>query len=373
MILDRRAFLQSSGLATGLAISSLSAAASHSDPVERNLIYLNLVGGPSHLDTFDPKPNAPAEVRGPFQPIATRAPGIIVTELFPRLADVTSHITLVRSVYHDSSPIHETGMQLLQTGRLATAVGEAPHVGSLMSAQYGPRGDVPPFVLLPGPVGNTGVSISHGQTAGHLPAQHAPISMPIAPHAHSCLPLPLQQAGLYRVERASTIARYGDSPFGRACLIARRLIETGVRCVTINMYQTVYDTVSWDCHADMGSCATTLADYRRSVCPAFDWAYSALIDDLAERGLLSTTLVVASGEFGRTPSINRQGGRGHWPGVWTVLLAGAGIPGGQIIGGSDAWGGSPHDQPISAASLAIFIQSILGLTTSTPSATPIAL
>jgi uncharacterized protein (DUF1501 family) len=365
MTLDRRAFLQTSGLATGLAIRSMSVNAQHNGRVERNLIYLNLVGGPSHLDTFDPKPNAPAHVRGPFQPIATRTPGIMVSELFPRLADITSHIALVRSVYHDSNPIHETGMQLLQTGRLATAIDEAPHFGALLSAQYGPREGVPPFVLLPGPVGNTGVSISHGQTAGHLPVQHEPISMPLYPPLYSRLPLPLQQAGLYQEEKASTIARYGDSPFGRACLIARRLIETGVRCVTVNMFQTVYDTVSWDCHADMGSCATTLADYRQSVCPAFDWAYSALVSDLAERGLLSTTLVVASGEFGRTPMMNRQGGRGHWPGVWTVLLAGAGIPGEQIIGASDAWGGCPQDQPIRADRLATFIQSILGLTPST--------
>lgn len=363
MTLDRRDFLYASTTATGLALGQLALASGWRSDSARNLIYLNLVGGPSHIDTFDPKPHAPLHVRGPFQPISTRIPGIMVTELFPRLADTTQHIAFLRSVYHDAAPIHETGMQLLQTGQLATPVGEAPHFGAMLSATYGPRNGVPPFVLLPGPVGNSGVSISHGQSAGYLDPIHSPIEMPLSPYAQSKLPLPLHRAGLLHEERDSTRVRYGDTLFGRACLTARRLIESGVRCVTVNMFDTVYDTATWDCHADSGSCATTLADYRRTVCPAFDLAYSALVNDLAERGLLETTLVVAAGEFGRTPTINRQGGRGHWPGVWTVLLAGGGVEGGQVIGASDALGGCPFDRPISAASLARTIQSILGLPT----------
>ena len=143
--------------------------------------------------------------------------------------------------------------------------------------------------------------------------------------------------------------------FGKVCLQARRLVECGTRFVTVNMFDTVFNQVSWDCHADEDSLATTLNDYRNRVCPMFDRAYTALLEDLHERGMLSSTLVVAMGEFGRTPRLNTRGGRDHWSGVWSVLFAGAGVRGGQIIGASDRLGAEPHERPVSPAEVAATI------------------
>jgi uncharacterized protein (DUF1501 family) len=155
--------------------------------------------------------------------------------------------------------------------------------------------------------------------------------------------------------------RYGRNTFGQSCLLARRLVEAGVRLVTVNMFETVFDNLTWDCHADGGSLATTLDDYRRTLCPMFDAAYAALLDDLHQRGLAQTTLVLAMGEFGRTPELNPRGGRDHWPSCWTVLFAGAGVRGGQVIGASDAIGGEPADRPVRPAELAASVYYALGL------------
>jgi len=134
-----------------------------------------------------------------------------------------------------------------------------------------------------------------------------------------------------------------------------------VRFVTVNMFDTVFNKTTWDCHADGGSLATTLSDYRDTLCPMFDVAYSALLEDLEQRGMLDTTLVLAMGEFGRTPVLNPRGGRDHWPGCWSVLFAGAGIRGGQVIGASDAWGGEPKDRPVTPAEIAATVYAALGL------------
>jgi uncharacterized protein (DUF1501 family) len=139
------------------------------------------------------------------------------------------------------------------------------------------------------------------------------------------------------------------------------LIEHGVRLTTVNMFDTVFDNITWDCHADGGALATTLEDYRDILCPMFDRAYSALLDDLAERGLLESTLVVAMGEFGRTPKLNPRGGRDHWPGVWSILFAGGGVRGGQVVGSSDAIGSEPRDRPVSPAEVAATIYHLLGI------------
>ena len=127
------------------------------------------------------------------------------------------------------------------------------------------------------------------------------------------------------------------------------------------MFETVFENLSWDCHADGGCLATTLEDYRDTVCPMFDRAYSALLVDLEQRGLLSTTLVVAMGEFGRTPQLNSRGGRDHWPGVWSILFAGAGIRGGQIVGSSDSLGAEPRDRPVKPAEVSATIYRALGV------------
>jgi uncharacterized protein (DUF1501 family) len=127
------------------------------------------------------------------------------------------------------------------------------------------------------------------------------------------------------------------------------------------MFDTVFNTITWDCHADPSSLPTTLADYRDTLCPMFDRAYSALLGDLQERGLLETTLVVAMGEFGRTPVLNPRGGRDHWPGVWSVLFAGAGVRGGQLIGSSDAEGGEPKDRPVNPAEIAATVYHAMSI------------
>jgi uncharacterized protein (DUF1501 family) len=155
--------------------------------------------------------------------------------------------------------------------------------------------------------------------------------------------------------------RYGMNTFGQSCLMARRLIEQGVRLVTVNMFDTVFNQITWDCHADGGSLPTTLDDYRDTLCPMFDHAYTTLLEDLSQRGLLEQTLVVAMGEFGRTPELNPRGGRDHWPGVWSILFAGAGVQGGQVIGSSDAMGAEPKDRPISPQHVAASIYHALGI------------
>jgi uncharacterized protein (DUF1501 family) len=163
---------------------------------------------------------------------------------------------------------------------------------------------------------------------------------------------------------------YGDSEFGRSCLSARRMVEQGVRFVTVNMFDSLMGRVTWDCHANASWAPATLSDYRNSLCPDFDKVLSTLLDDLEQRGLLKETLVVAAGEFGRTPRINLQGGRDHWPGVWSALLAGGGIIGGQALGASDARGMYPSERPVSPAELAATILHTQGVDLSTRLALP---
>src|SRR5262249_1064788 len=146
-------------------------------PDEVNCILLFLVGGPSQLDTWDPKPHAPENVRGPFRPIRTSVPGIHISELFPRMAASAEKYAIVRSVHHRSAPIPEPGQQMMQTGHLFRGGQEYPHYGAVVSHLRGPRGSAPPFVVLPCPIGNTGVSISHGQSAGPLGVRHEPITV----------------------------------------------------------------------------------------------------------------------------------------------------------------------------------------------------
>ncbi len=352
----RRDFLRTGVLAAGAAGLALTGAARASripkPAAGRQCIFLLLTGGPSQLDTWDPKPDAPLEVRGPFQPIATRVPGLYFTELFPRMAARADRFAVVRSLHHDEAPIHETGLQLVQTGRVFRGGREQPHYGAALSWLLGPAvPGMPSWMVLPGPLGNTGVDISHGQGPGPLGPAYAP-----AFDSHRSL----------GEEPPGQQERYGHHNFGRNCLRARQLIERGVRLVTVNMFTTVYDAVSWDCHADGGALGCDLGDYRDLVGPMFDQAYSALLDDLGERGLLDTTLVVAVGEFGRTPRLNPRGGRDHWPGVWPALFAGAGVRGGQVVGASDAWGGEPAERPVTPAEVAATVYHALGVDPRTP-------
>lgn len=330
MSLSRRDFLHSSA---GLALAGIANAAAS----DTRVIFLTLLGGPSQLDTWDPKPDAPSEVRGPFATIPTRVPALRFTELFPRLAALADRFAVVRSMYHNAPPIHETGLQLLQTGGLGTPDAERPSLSALASAKYGSAS-----VLLPGPIGFTGVNIGHGQSAGSLGQDHEPKTVE------------------FDVTADRSRERFGRTPFGDDCLRAARLVERGTRFVTVNMFQSVYDTITWDCHSAGGSLRSELTHYRQ-IGPMFDAAFAGLIEELGERGLLSSTLVVATGEFGRTPYLNRQGGRDHWAGAWTALLAGAGVSGGQIIGRTDRIGGEPTAEPIAAEELASQIRHAIGV------------
>jgi uncharacterized protein (DUF1501 family) len=388
--LTRRDFLRVGGLGSlGLTMADLHAVEAAEASRERAVILLMLVGGPSQLETWDPKPGAPAEVRGPFRAIASAVPGIRINEYLPRLAQRIDRLTLIRSLHHDAAPIHETGQQLLQTGRLCRQGLEHPHVGSVVAALQGVQRNLPPFVMVPGPIGNTGVSVSHGQTAGPLGSAFDPFhvgadpaspdydpralfdraqkfldearALPaaVAESASRLLARPARSAFNLGAEPDAVRDLYGRTTFGQSCLLARRLVESGVRLVTVNMFETVFHNVTWDCHG--AKPFSTLDDYARELLPTFDRAFSALLDDLDQRGLLDTTLVVATGEFGRTPRLNAAGGRDHWPGVWSAALAGGGIQGGQVIGASDAHAAEPSDRPVSPAELVATMYRSLGI------------
>lgn len=348
--ISRREFLQAGAATLGPAAWAATAKARTASRTPQQCIVLFLTGGPSHLETFDPKPHAPEEIRGPFRPIRTRVPGLLFSEHLPRLAQRADRFAVVRSVFHRLSAIHETGQQLLQTGRVSRPGVEYPTVAAILAKWEEHARNRPRTALLPGPLGNTGVMVSHGQSAGCLGPAYEPWT-----------PTPQQRRAWLRQESAAMRERYGKHRFGQMCLLARRLIEDGFRMVTVNMFDTVFNEITWDCHADGGSLATDFEDYRTVLCPMLDQAVSTLLDDLDCRGLLKNTLVVAMGEFGRTPLINPRGGRDHWPEVWSILLAGGPIPGGAVLGSSDKHGCEPRSDPIPAAQVAATILHALGV------------
>ncbi len=412
---SRRDFLHAGSLAAlGLTLPELLArrAAGAAPDRDVNCIMIILVGGPSHIDTWDPKPKAPAEIRGPFRPIATQAPGIQITELFPRMARHTDKISLIRSVYHTATAVHDTGYQMMQTGRLFRGGVEQPHIGCVLNYLKGQRGEVPAYVLVPKPIGRTGGNLPHGHTAGYLGKQYDPFILNADPSdpkfkVPDLLPpdyISAVRAGrrqklreavdgaldafeknaqarqlddnfhlAYRLmssrqareafaldqEPAAVRDRYGRTRFGQSCLLARRLIERGVRLVTVNMFETVFDEITWDIHGSRPF--TDIAEMARLVAPNFDRAYSTLLEDLKDRGLLETTVVAAMGEFGRTPKINPAGGRDHHPGVWTIMLGGGPIKGGRVVGESDELGYIPKARPVTPGEVAATLYQALGL------------
>jgi uncharacterized protein (DUF1501 family) len=206
-------------------------------------------------------------------------------------------------------------------------------------------------------MGNTGVGLSHGQTAGDLGSAFEPFYLGADPSADA--PEAVRAAFDLASEPARTREAYGISAFGRNCLLARRLVEAGARVVTVNMFETVFNRVTWDCHGARPF--STLDDYRRELLPGFDAAFTALLDDLTRSGRLGSTLVVATGEFGRSPRINASGGRDHWPGAWSALLAGGGVRGGQVIGATDAHAAEPADRTVKTTELLTTIYSSLDL------------
>ena len=409
----RRDFLHAGALAPlGLTLAGYHRARGSEGDKDINCILLFLVGGPSQLDTFDPKPQAPEEVRGPFRPISTNVPGIQISEIFPKTARHADKYAIIRSIYHTATAVHDTGHQMMQTGRLFTGGVEHPHMGCVLGYLRGNRGELPAHVVVPKPIGRTGGNLPHGHTAGYLGRAYDPFILNADPNdpqfrvpdllppdylsgirvtrrqklrelvdgmtrtlenspalqqldesfhrAYQLMTSPRARAA-FALERepAKLRDRYGRTRFGQSCLMARRLIEAGVRFVTVNMFETVFDEVTWDIHGSRPF--TDIQQMAREVAPNFDNAFSALLEDLHDRGLLATTLVLAVGEFGRTPKINPAGGRDHHPGVWSILVAGGPLRGGQVIGESDNLAYAPKTRPVTPAEFAATVYKALGL------------
>ncbi|HEX7449831.1 MAG TPA: DUF1501 domain-containing protein, partial [Pirellulales bacterium] len=287
-----------------------------------------------------------------------------------------------------------------------------PHAGCVLSYLRGRKSDLPAHVILPEPMGRTGGNLPHGQDAGFLGKAHDPFALmadPSKPNFQVPDLLPPAQIGEARLDRrrrlrsivddtvknfeASDSAqlldsnfqaafrlmtsaqareafdlskespqvreRYGMTRFGQCCLLARRLIEAGVRFVTVNTFITVFDEITWDIHGSKPF--TSIEGMRDIVAPMYDQAYSALLEDLVERGMLDNTLVCNLAEFGRTPRVNPAGGRDHWPQVWTQYFAGGGVQGGRVVGRSDPIGGVPAERPVEAAEVVATIFKSLGL------------
>lgn len=284
---------------------------------QAQVLLVHLVGGPSQLDTWDPKPNAPAECRGPFGSIQTRIPGVRLGELFPLLADRLDRVTLVRTLHHDGEPTHEAGFRILNTG-MADEGGMS--LGSAAGAGW---------PVLPGLVGTLGQAASLGQEGGVATGEWP---------------------------------RDGSRPEpDRMFSDALNFLDQGARMVTVNTAETVFNSVTWDCHADMGALAGTLADYRDHLAPALDLGLARLIDTMERRGLWDRMLVVVAGEMGRSPRLNPRGGRDHWTAAWSGLVFGAGVPRGLVLGATDREGAFPAERPVALSRLHGLMGRTLGL------------
>ena len=385
----------------------------------KNVIFLWLQGGPPQHETFDPKPDAPADIRGPFRPIATNVPGIRFSELLPRTAAYADKLAVVRSMATNDDNHDVSGYWVL-TG-YPYGPGSArqikptdwPYFGSLVK-MLKPSDRLPALtsVWVPDLMRLNDNVTPAGQTAGFLGKQWEPerfVGDPGAPNYRiegldltgdlTRVRLDRRRAllaqvdgGVRATERGGAVEawdrlsqhafdlvtsgqaraafdlsrepeavrrRYGTYSWGQTVLLARRLIEAGVRLVHVNWLRepgdSAVDNPMWDTHAQN---ADRLQDV---LCPQFDVTFTALLDDLAQRGLLDETLVVVIGEFGRTPRINSQGGRDHWGRVFSFALAGAGIAGGQVLGASDRLGAAPATDPIRPHDLTATIYHLLGI------------
>lgn len=398
------------GLADMMALRAAGATTDSSD--ERSAIMIFNLGAPSQLDTWDMKPDAPAEIRGPFKPIQTNLPGLQISEILPQLSRHFDKLSMVRSCYHTGAAVHDTGHQCMQTGRVFQGGIISPHVGCALSYLKGRRGDLPAHIILPEPMGPTGGNLPHGQDAGFLGKAHDPYALmadPSKPDFQVPDLLPPAHLGDVRIERrkrlrslvdakvasfeASEDARlldanfvsafrlmtspqareafdltkeptevrekYGMNRFGQCLLLARRLIEARVRFVTVNTFITVFNEITWDIHGSTPF--TSIQGMKELVAPMYDQAVAALLDDLSSRGMLEKTLVCQLAEFGRTPKINPAGGRDHWPQCWTSLFAGGGVQGGRIVGKSDEVGAYPAERPVEPGEVMATIYKSLGI------------
>jgi hypothetical protein len=416
--LNRRQLLRVGVLgAAGLALPQfLRAEGGARRATARSCILLHQFGGPSHLDTFDPKPATPAEVRGPFAVIPTAVPGVRFTEHLPRLARLFDRFAVLRSVYHRTSSHnsaayysltgHQPLIDLVTSNASATDVPAYGSVVAYLDAQRrsAARPEVPPFVALPTMIAD-GPFRTPGEFAGFLGKAYDPLFVTSDPNspafdvkeltlpaevsveraagrdglrhdldelsrladksaavkgmsahharAFSLLTAPETQRALEVQREPDRIRdRYGRTTYGQSCLLARRLVEAGVRFVTVYYSPGIG---GWDTHKD------NFNTLRSSRLPNTDTAVAALLEDLAQRGLLDETLVVWFGEFGRTPKINADAGRDHWPQCYSVLMAGGGVKGGTVHGASDPTGAFPKDDPVRPDDVAATLFAALGL------------
>ncbi len=398
---SRREFLQIGALsAVGLSLPQYLAAkqagAVKPGNDEKACIMIFNLGGPSHIDLWDMKPDAPREIRGPFKPIRTKTDAFEISELLPLHAKIADKFSLVRSCHHEGAAVHDAGWQMMQTGRRFTGGVHTPHAGAVAAHLMGRKSDLPPFVVLPELMGRGGGNLPNGQAGGFLGKALDPFALMADPSkANFKVPdlLPPDQIGAHRLsrrrkmreiveqtvsdfeasedarlldenfqaafrmmtseqarsafdlskEKRSVRERYGMNRFGQCCLLARRLVENGVRFITINTFLTVFDEITWDIHGSKPF--TSIEGMKKDVCPMYDQAYSALIEDLHDRGMLENTMVANLSEFGRTPKVNPAGGRDHWPQCFTSYFAGGGVQGGRVIGASDPIGGFPAERP----------------------------
>ncbi len=435
--MSRRELLQIGGAGLlGLNLPKILAAESAAAPMTqgraKSVIFLFLFGGPSQFETFDMKPEAPREIRGPFLPIRSKNPDLIISEHLSRLAGIADKFGVIRTMSHTFND-HSGGAHYIQTGKrwqvpigggfLATP-DDWPSMGSVVEyltqhSAEGLRRELPSYAVLPNWLGRLqekGQYRRPGQYGGWLGNGYNPLTTAIHkrtlednPYWRDCTEaeLDFQIEGLApeipvgrmqqrvsllqqfealqrRVDAGEATAmnrhrqralalvasdktghalnirreseklrdRYGRHLFGQSCLMARRLVEAGVRFVTVH-YDAV-DGYSWDSHR-------TNDDVRDHLLPTFDQACSALLTDLDERGLLDETLVVALGEMGRTPKANKQWGRDHWSTCFPALVVGAGIRGGMAYGRSDARAEYPIENPVSPEDLAKTIYWALGI------------
>jgi hypothetical protein len=418
--LSRRSFLQiGASSVLGLSLSDRLRATSTNQPV-KSVVLLWLWGGPSHLDTFDPKPNAPLEYRGPFSTIQTSVSGLRYCELFPKLAACTDQTALIRSL-HTTSNDHGVAGTIGLTGSAAGGTGldgkplpgsAKPATGSVVGRVKGFKGKLPPFLVIGGKL-HQGKKPIIGEGGGPLGGMYDPFRLEYDPVTGTKVPalqlpndltperlgdrqklrLAFDQAerrsdqlrsasaldeyrsqafamltsktarGAFDLsqEPAPLLDRYGRTRFGQSCVLARRLVEAGVPFVQVNWSDHVEAEEDagdggWDHHYRNFQ----IMQDRHAMW--LDQAMSTFLGDLKERGLLQSTLVLAFGEFGRSPKINDKAGREHHPGAFSALLAGGGVVGGRVIGESDAKGDKPHDNPVTPADICTTVHHVAGIT-----------
>jgi len=399
---NRRNFLKV-GAVTGLGVSLAEFLAIQSAQAANNsfvvpkahaqsVIHIFLQGGVSAQESWDPKPLSPIEYRGELQAIRTKLPGVQFSELLPKTAQVADQLTVIRSLTHGEAA-HERGQHNMMTGTRPSPALEYPSYGSVVSHEFGPRKNLPPYISIPhepNPYAGSGyLSSAHAPFAvGDDPARakfqvrdlNLPGNVTQARYEHRLAALEIANEQFN--ERAASDAvssmnafyqrafrliespaargafdmskesgemkdRYGRNQAGQRMLLARRLVEAGARFVTLSYG-------GWDHHAKITS-------QMKRLMPAFDQGFAALLSDLDERGLLEDTIVMVSSEFGRTPKLNSDAGRDHWSKVFSVVVAGGGFKQGAVIGSSGATANEPEETPISPEDLATTLYHQLGI------------